>query len=103
MKFPTNSLQLSFNLEKDKYARTVLFYNKFGSPTRPLRSLDDMIAFLGGSATIDELADFISYDTAMDNNTDMQKGLDSWMGHQDKEMLKMYQKHAKGGHWAEEI
>jgi len=83
--------------EKDAYARTVLFYNKFGAPTRPLRSLDDMIAFLGGSKTIDELADFVSYDTAMDNNGDMQKGLDSWMDDRDKDMLRQYQLHAKGG------
>lgn len=59
-----------------------------------------MLAFLGGSATIDELADFISYDTAMDNNTDMQKGLDSWMSDKDKDMLRQYQLKAKGNsHW----
>ena len=38
-----------------------------------------MVAFMSGSKTYDELADFASYNVAMDINIDMQKGLDSWM------------------------
>jgi len=34
---------------------------RFGAPSRPLRSLEDMIAFLGGSDTYSDLADFTSY------------------------------------------
>ena len=36
-------------------------YERFGAPTRPLRSLEDMVAFLGGSETYADLADFTSY------------------------------------------
>ena len=45
------------------YFITGIFYDdfRFGAPTRPLRSLEDMIAFLGGSETYDDLADFTSY------------------------------------------
>ena len=38
-----------------------LIKKRFGAPSRPLRSLDDMIAFLGGSETYNDLADFTSY------------------------------------------
>lgn len=79
----------------DNKAREILFYNKFGAPTRPLRSLDDVMAFLGGSKTFDDLADFLSYNSAMDMNTDMQNGLDSWMSDQDKGMLDQYRLHMK--------
>lgn len=55
-----------------------------------------MIVFLAGSWSFDQLADFISYNTAMDTNNDMQKGLDSWMGEEDSKMLEYYQKYQKG-------
>ena len=42
--------------------------NRFGAPSRPLRSLEDMIAFLGGSDTYSELADFNSYAVSADIN-----------------------------------
>lgn len=57
-----------------------------------MRSLEDLITFLSGSATYDQLADFASYNHAMDVNQDQQAGLDSWMTDQDKNMLKYYQK-----------
>mgnify|MGYP006976765947 FL=1 len=78
-------------LERDNIAKQTLFFNKFGAPTRPLRSLDDLITFLAGSWTYDQLADFVSYNAGMDINMDMQKGLDSWMGEEDKKMLQYYQ------------
>ena len=63
---------------------------RYGAPTRPLRSLDDLIAFLGGSETYAELADFTSYSVSSDVNQDQQKGLDSWMSEDDKKMMKYY-------------
>lgn len=63
-----------------------------------MRSLDDMITFLAGSGTYDQLADFVSYNAGMDINMDMQKGLDSWMGDEDKKMLKYYQATLKKSH-----
>jgi hypothetical protein len=82
----------------DNKAKEVLFYNKFGAPTRPLRSLDDLMTFLAGSKTFDDLADFLSYNTAMDINTDMQNGLDSWMSPVDKDMVNQYRIHVKNAH-----
>jgi hypothetical protein len=66
-------------IENDAKARATLFYNRMGAPTRPHRSLEDLITFLAGSKTFDDLAEFTSYDTASDINNDQQKGLDSWM------------------------
>ena len=37
----------------DAEAAKKLFYNRFGAPSRPLKSLEDMMTFLGGSATYD--------------------------------------------------
>lgn len=65
--------------ENDTDAAKVLFYNRFGAPSRPLRSLEDLITFLSGSSTYDQLADFASFNHAMDVNQDQQAGLDSWM------------------------
>ena len=83
--------------EKDETARKTLFFNRFGAPTRPLRTMEDMMTFLAGSAIFDQLADFLSYNQAMDINTDVQKGLDSWMGEEDKQMLAKYQESIKNG------
>lgn len=85
-------IKLLIILVNDEAAAKVLFYNRFGAPSRPLRSLEDMMAFLSGSATYDQLADFASYNHAMDVNQDQQAGLDSWMTENDKNMLKYYQK-----------
>ena len=54
---------------------------------------------MAGSATLDQLADFVSYDAGMDVNMDIQKGLDSWMSEEDQKMLQYYQATLKsGGH-----
>jgi len=37
----------------DEEAAKKLFYNRFGAPSRPLKSLEDMMTFLSGSATYD--------------------------------------------------
>lgn len=50
-----------------------------GAPTRPHRSLEDLLVFLAGSQTFTDLAESVSFETASDINTDQQKGLDSWM------------------------
>lgn len=86
-------------IAKDEEAKGKLFYNRFGAPSRPHRNLDDLLTFLAGSATLDQLADFVSYNTAMEINMDIQKGLDSWMSEEDKKMLHYYQQSLKsGGH-----
>lgn len=74
----------------DAEAEAVLFKNRLGAPTRPHKNLDDLLKFLSGSKTYEQLADFISYAEAMDVNKDQQAGLDSWMGPNDQRMLKYY-------------
>ena len=59
-----------------------------------------MIAFLGGSETYAELADFNSYKVSSDINADQQAGLDSWMSEDDSKMMAYYKESLKhGGHW----
>eukprot|EP00339_Tiarina_fusa_P008256 CAMPEP_0117010578 /NCGR_PEP_ID=MMETSP0472-20121206/9286_1 /TAXON_ID=693140 ORGANISM="Tiarina fusus, Strain LIS" /NCGR_SAMPLE_ID=MMETSP0472 /ASSEMBLY_ACC=CAM_ASM_000603 /LENGTH=90 /DNA_ID=CAMNT_0004713143 /DNA_START=228 /DNA_END=500 /DNA_ORIENTATION=- len=57
-------------IEKDDYAKKTLFFNRIGGPTRPHRSLEDLMTFLAGSWTYDQFFDFISYNAGMDVNTD---------------------------------
>ncbi|EGR30462.1 hypothetical protein IMG5_131360 [Ichthyophthirius multifiliis] len=91
--FESGRIQAAIDLKQnDEQAVSKLFFNRFGAPSRPLRSLEDMIAFLSGSVTYDQLADFTSYSHAMDVNADQQAGLDSWMSQNDLNMLKYYQK-----------
>lgn len=52
----------------DQKAREIIFYNKFGAPTRPHRNMEQMMAFLSGNETYDDLFDFISYQVAADIN-----------------------------------
>jgi hypothetical protein len=87
--------------ENDIKARQTLFYNRMGAPTRPHRSLEEILIFLAGSKTFDDLSDFASFETASNINTDQQKGLDSWMSDEDYKMLDYYKeslKHGGGGH-----
>jgi len=86
-----------FILAKDEEAKQKLFFNRFGAPSRPHRNLDDLLIFLAGSATLDQLADFVSYNAGMDVNMDIQKGLDTWMSDEDQKMLQYYQKSLKSG------
>ncbi|CAK60416.1 unnamed protein product (macronuclear) [Paramecium tetraurelia] len=76
----------------DAEADKILFKNRLEAYSRPHRSLEDLIAFLSGSKTFDQFADFISYEEAMNNSMDQQNGLDSWMDDQDQRMLKYYQR-----------
>lgn len=47
--------------DNDAKAKQTLFYNRMGAPTRPVRSLDDLLTFMAGSKTYDDLSDFASY------------------------------------------
>lgn len=85
------------DIEKDAIAYKTVFFNRFGAPSRPLRTMEDMMVFLAGSAIFDQLADFVSYNAAMDINTDIAQGLDSWMGDEDRQMLARYQQKMKAG------
>ena len=86
--------------DNDAKARQTLFYNRMGAPTRPHRNLEDILIFLAGSKTFDDLSDFASFPAAANINTDQQKGLDSWMSDEDYKMLDYYRESLKhgGGH-----
>ena len=87
-------------MHKSTFLKEFFTILRFGAPSRPLRSLEDLIAFLGASDTYSDLADFTSYKVSSDINEDQQKGLDSWMGVDDAKMMRYYKESLKhgGGH-----
>jgi len=61
--------------------------------------MEELIAFLSGSETYSDLADFSSYEVSSKIALDQSNGLDSWMSDKDKNMLKYYKESLKhGGH-----
>jgi hypothetical protein len=61
--------------------------------------MEELIAFLSGSETYTDLADFSSYKVSSNIALDQSNGLDSWMSDKDRNMLKYYRESDKnGGH-----
>ena len=60
------------------------------APSRPTRSIGDMMTSLVSAKSINRAITFISYDGATSVNADQQKGLDSWMTDEDSKMLDYY-------------
>jgi len=67
-----------------------LYFNKFGAPSRPNRSMDNFLLFLESGEAIEHAIDWISYESCTDINDDQQKGLDGWMSEEDSKMLDYY-------------
>lgn len=47
-----------------------LFLNRVGAPSRPTRSINDLMTFLASSEAINKAVEFISYDGATEMSTD---------------------------------
>jgi len=62
--------------ENDRKARETLFYNNFGAPTKPTRSMDNFMTFIASSQAIDKNSEFLTYGLGI--NSDQLKGLDSY-------------------------
>jgi MoaA/NifB/PqqE/SkfB family radical SAM enzyme len=66
-------------IEDNKMAKQKLYQNRVNAPSRPTRSINDVMTFLVSAESINRAITFISYDGSADINSDQQKGLDSWM------------------------
>jgi hypothetical protein len=72
-----------------------LFLNRVGAPSRPTRSINDLMTFLASSEAINKAVQFISYDGATEMSTDQEKGLDGIISEDDTKMLKYYSESLK--------
>ena len=72
-----------------------LFLNRVGAPSRPTRSINDLMTFLASSEAINKAVQFISYDGATEMSTDQEKGLDGIISEEDTKMLKYYSESLK--------
>lgn len=53
-----------------------LFKNRVDAPSRPTRSIQDLMTFLVSTEAINKAVQFISYDGATEMSGDQEKGLD---------------------------
>ena len=81
--------------ETNKEARQKLYQNRVNAPSRPTRSIQDMMLFLVSPESITRAISFISFDGTADINSDQQKGLDSYMTDEDTKMLEYYHESLK--------
>lgn len=72
-----------------------LFLNRVGAPSRPTRSINDLMTFLASAEAINKAVQFISYDGATEMSTDQGKGLDGILSEEDSKMLKYYSESLK--------
>jgi len=56
-----------------------LYLNRLGAPSRPNRSLDDLMVFVTSAGAINKAADFITYEGATQMSDDQLLGLDGIM------------------------
>ena len=73
-------------VDREDY-KTKLFLNRYGAPTRPTQSLEEVLEFALNSAAINDAIEFISVDEAIKHIDDFGRGLDTWMGEEDKKIL----------------
>lgn len=78
-----------------------LFLNRVGAPSRPTRSINDLMTFLASSEAINKAVQFISYDGATEMSSDQEKGLDGIITENDAKMLQYYSESLKykSSHW----
>ncbi len=79
----------------DDLAYQKLYLNRVGAPSRPNRSLDDLMIFVASAAAINSAADFITYSGATEVADDQLLGLDGIMSEEDTKMMKYYKESLK--------
>jgi hypothetical protein len=87
---PKKEKQRLAEIESEKEAKAKLYQNRMNAPSRPSRSIEDMMAFINSVESINRAITFISYTGASDINNDQQAGLDSWMTDEDAKILDYY-------------
>lgn len=75
-----------------------MYYNNLGAPTRPTRSMNDFMTFIGSSEAIAKNFEYLMY--GLNLNADQMNGLDSYTTENDERMLELLAESKKrsGGH-----
>lgn len=94
----TTSLEVSEPEEKIEDYRNVLYLNRYGVPNRPTRSIDDALFFITNQQALDKALDFVSAPLLEANISDVEKGLDTWLNEEDKNIFNYYDKYLKNKH-----
>ena len=85
-------------LTEEEEIKNRMFVNRFGANTQPLRSIEELLEFITTETLLDNTMDYVGHPDASDVTDDYQKGLDSWMSDEDKKMVKYYQRSKAAGH-----
>ncbi len=78
--------------------RKNLYTNRYGVPTKPTRSLEDVILFTTYQAAIDDAIDYMSLEETGKTMHDMERGLDGWLGDEDRKMMLYARKFKAAAH-----
>ena len=78
--------QRELEQERVEY-RQKLFINRYGAPTKPTRSVDDLITFASYRAAIDDAIDYMSLNETTKTMYDLERGLDTWLSEEDRKMM----------------
>lgn len=62
-----------------------MYFNAFGAPSRPTRSMKDFLTFIESTESIDKSFEFLAY--GLTTNVDQVAGLDSYTTENDERML----------------
>jgi len=84
-------------LDEEEELRKRLFVNRFGANTQPLRSIDEMVEFITSLTLLDNTMDYVGHPDASEITEDYQKGLDSWISDEDRKMVKYWQRRRDAG------
>ena len=88
---PANAEKKRLQDEKDdKKAYDELWFNRFGVPARPNRTIGDFMTFLASEKMLNRAFEYIGYDGCVEVYEDYQKGLDDVAGDEDRKMLEYY-------------
>ena len=77
-----------------KVYRSKLFINRYDAPTKPTQSIEDLIEFTSFKTAMDDAIDYMSLNEAGKNLHDFGRGLDTWLGDEDRKMM-LYAKEFK--------
>ena len=79
----------------EKIANEKLWFNRFGVPVRPTRSIDDFMVLITSESALDKVFKYIDCPTTVSIYEDYQKGLDAAASDEDKKIMEYYQESLK--------
>ena len=72
-----------------------MWFNRFGVPTRPSRSIEDFMVMITSENTLDKFFKYIDCNTTVSIYEDYQQGLDGAVSDEDRKILSYYKESLK--------